>query len=327
MIPAHEQHETTDLPMTPGATTPASTTPASTTLYLVDASLYVFRAWHSMPDEFRDVDGWPTNAVHGFARFLLELLERERPRHIAIAFDEALDSCFRNALYPAYKANREPAPEQLKRQFAQCKALCLALGLVVLAHREYEADDLIGSALHVARAAGHRGVIVSADKDLSQLLVDLDEQWDYARGQRWSAAGVKARHGVHAHQMADYLALCGDAVDNIPGVPGIGAKTAVVLLAHFGSLDMLLARIDEVPYLRFRGAAQAAVKLRANRDLALLCRQLSTIALDAPLDGARDFTRVAVDPTTLLSLCDALGFGPLTRRRLHTAAGIEYTPA
>ena len=105
-------------------------------LYLVDASLYVFRAWHSMPvDGFRDTDGWPTNAVHGFARFLLDLLERERPRHIAIAFDEALDSCFRNALYPAYKANRDPAPVELKRQFAYCKALCQALGLPVLAHR------------------------------------------------------------------------------------------------------------------------------------------------------------------------------------------------
>ena len=297
------------------------------TLYLVDASLYVFRAWHSMPDEFRDADGWPTNAVHGFTRFLLDLLERERPRHIAIAFDDALDSCFRNALYPAYKANRDPAPEELRRQFGQCKALCLALGLVVLAHREYEADDLIGSALHAARASGHRGIIVSADKDLSQLLFDLDEQWDFARGQRWGATGVKARHGVHAHQIADYLALCGDAVDNIPGVPGIGAKTAVVLLAHFGSLDSLLARIDEVPYLRFRGAAQAAVKLRANRELALLCRQLSTIALDAPLEGARDFTRCAADATTLVSLCDAVGFGPLTRRRLHAAAGLEFAPA
>src|SRR5690606_26777450 len=116
-------------------------------LYLVDASMYVFRAWHSMPDEFHDDEGWPTNAVHGFARFLLELLERERPRHIAIAFDEALDNCFRNALYPAYKANRDPAPEELKRQFAHCKALCQGLGLATLAHPEYEADDLIGSAL------------------------------------------------------------------------------------------------------------------------------------------------------------------------------------
>ncbi|HMB42548.1 MAG TPA: 5'-3' exonuclease H3TH domain-containing protein [Luteimonas sp.] len=308
-----------DAPATPRA---ADTAP--TALYLVDASLYVFRAWHSMPDEFRDSDGWPTNAVHGFARFLLELLERERPSHIAIAFDEALDSCFRNALYPAYKANREPAPDELRRQFGQCKALCVALGLVVLAHREYEADDLIGSALHAARAHGHRGVIVSADKDLSQLLDGLDEQWDFARGVRWGAAGVKARHGVHAHQIADYLALCGDAVDNIPGVPGIGAKTAVVLLAHFGSLDGLLARIEEVPYLRFRGAAQAANKLRLHREQALLCRRLSTIALDAPLDGARDFTRAQADGAGLSTLCQSLGFGPLTRRRLHAASGTEF---
>jgi 5'-3' exonuclease len=300
---------------------------AAPTLYLVDASLYVFRAWHSMPDDVRDAEGWPTNAVHGFARFLLELLERERPRHIAIAFDEALDSCFRNALYPAYKANREPAPEQLRRQFGHCKALCLALGLVVLAHREYEADDLIGSALHDARARGFRGLIVSADKDLSQLLGAIDEQWDYARGQRWGAAGVKARHGVHAHQIADYLALCGDAVDNIPGVPGIGAKTAAVLLAHFESLDGLLARLDEVPFLRFRGAAQAAAKLRLHREQALLCRQLSTIALDAPLQAAGDFRRSDADAPTLQELCERLGFGPLTRRRLHEVSGLAFAPA
>ena len=112
----------------------ATPTPASKTLVLVDASMYVFRAWHSMPDEFHDADGWPTNAVHGFARFMLELLERERPGHIAIAFDEALDSCFRNALYPAYKANRDPAPPELKRHFAWCKALCEAVGLATLAH-------------------------------------------------------------------------------------------------------------------------------------------------------------------------------------------------
>ncbi len=290
------------------------------TLYLVDASLYVFRAWHSMPDEFHDADGWPTNAVHGFARFLLELLERERPRHIAVAFDEALDSCFRNALYPAYKANREPAPEELKRQFGRCKALCEALGLVTLSHGEYEADDLIGSALRHARQHGHRGVIVSADKDLSQLLEAFDEQWDFARGQRWGATGVKARQGVDAHQVADYLALCGDAVDNIPGVPGIGAKTAAILLAHFESLDALLERVEEVPFLRFRGAAAAAAKLRAHREQALLCRQLTTIACNAPLGHDGDFARGAVDAAALLGLCDALRFGPLTRRRLHEIA-------
>ncbi|MFT4257122.1 MAG: 5'-3' exonuclease H3TH domain-containing protein [Pseudoxanthomonas sp.] len=289
------------------------------TLHLVDASLYVFRAWHSMPDEFHDADGWPTNAVHGFARFLLELLERERPKHIAIAFDEALDSCFRNRLYPAYKGNREPAPEELKRQFRHCKALCAALGLNVLAHGEYEADDLIGSALHAMRPKGFRGVIVSADKDLSQLLHVHDEQWDYARNQRWGMAGVKARHGVEARQIADYLALCGDAIDNIPGVQGIGQKTAAVLLAHFGDLDTLLARSGEVAFLKsVRGAATVAARLKAQGEQARLWRQLTTIALDAPIEDAEpDFRRAAADTGMLESLSDALRFGPMTRRRLQ----------
>jgi len=304
---------------------PARATPRP--LYLVDASLYVFRAWHSMPDEFRDAHGWPTNAVHGFARFLLDLLERERPQHVVIAFDEALDSCFRHGLYPAYKANRDPAPEELRRQFAHCKALCAALGLVVLAHTEYEADDLIGSALHAGRPQDFRGVIISADKDLSQLLGEHDEQWDYARGQRWRSDGVKARHGVHAHQIADYLALCGDAVDNIPGITGIGAKSAAVLLAHFGDLDTLLARLDEVPFLRLRGAAQMAVRLREQREHALLWRQLTTIALQAPLAlPASGFARAAGDAGMLAGLCDALRFGPMTRRRLHEAAGLPLSP-
>lgn len=305
----------------------ADTVPAQATrptLHLVDASLYVFRAWHSMPDEFRDAQGWPTNAVHGFARFLLDLLERERPRHIAIAFDEALDSCFRQRIYPAYKANREPAPDELKRQFAHCKALCAALGLTVLADHQYEADDLIGSALLRARPAGYRGLIVSADKDLSQLLGEHDEQWDYARATRWGADGVKARHGVHAHQIADYLALSGDAVDNIPGVTGIGAKTAAVLLAHFGSLDVLLERIDEVAFLRLRGAARVAASLREQREQALLWRQLTTIACDAPLgyDGAVSAHGQA-DLEMLDALATTLRFGPMTRRRLHAAAGLD----
>ncbi|MGN7920280.1 MULTISPECIES: 5'-3' exonuclease H3TH domain-containing protein [Lysobacter] len=301
------------------------TTAPRTPLYLVDASLYVFRAWHSIPDEFQDAEGWPTNAVHGFARFLLELIERERPRHIAIAFDEALDSCFRNALYPAYKANRDPAPEALRRQFGHCKALCSALGLPVLAHVEYEADDLIGSALATMRAHGYRGVIVSADKDLSQLLDGHDEQWDFARGQRWTAEGVPARHGVLARQIADYLALTGDAVDNIPGVPGIGAKTAAALLGHFDTLDALLARVEEVPFLRVRGAASAAARLREHRAQALLCRQLTTIAVDAPLgDSSGHFVRGQADAAGLLELCDRLRFGPMTRRRLHEAVGLDF---
>ncbi|WP_290891257.1 5'-3' exonuclease H3TH domain-containing protein [Arenimonas sp.] len=289
-------------------------------VHLVDASLYVFRAWHSMPPEFEDREGWPVNAVHGFARFLLELLERNRPARIAIAFDESLDSNFRNEIYPAYKANRDAAPDELKRQFGYCQRLCRALGLPVLADGRFEADDLIGAALGHVRRAGYAGLIISADKDLSQLLDGDDEQWDYAKDVRWRADGVKARLGVHAHQVADFLGLTGDAIDNIPGVPGIGPKTAAILLGHFGSLDELYQRLAEVPYLRMRGSAQHAARLAEHRDVALLSRRLATIDVNAPLPA--DFggaERRAPEAAALEALAEDLRFGPMTRRRLLSA--------
>ena len=289
-------------------------------VHLVDASLYVFRAWHSMPLELVDREGHPVNAVHGFARFVLELLERQRPERIVVAFDESLDSCFRNEIYPPYKANRDAAPLELKRQFAHCQRFCRALGLPVLADARYEADDLIGSALAQVRRAGHRGVIVSADKDLSQLLLGDDEQWDYARGERWRADGVKARYGVHAHQVADFLGLTGDAIDNIPGVPGIGAKTAATLLAHFDSLDGLLARLPEVAYLSLRGSAQHGRRLHEHRETALLSRRLATIEVGVPLPADLGTAeRGARDDAALTALCEELRFGPMTRRRMLSA--------
>ncbi|MFA6987096.1 MAG: 5'-3' exonuclease H3TH domain-containing protein [Arenimonas sp.] len=290
-------------------------------VFLVDSSMYVFRAWHSMPDEFRDADDQPVNAVHGFTRFVLELLERHRPVRMVFAFDAALESNFRNDLYPAYKANRDPAPEELKRQFAYCQQVCRALGFTVLADGRYEADDLIGTALSHVRRLGHAGLIISADKDLAQLLGRDDVQWDYARNERWGFDGVKPRYGVHAHQIADYLGLTGDSIDNIPGVPGIGAKTAASLLEHFGSLDVLFERLAEVPFLRLRGSAQHARRLKEHRDIALLSRRLATIACDAPLPA--DFgtgERRAADGSALDGLFEQLRFGPMTRRRLQSAA-------
>ena len=293
------------------------------TAHLIDGSLYVFRAWHSMPDEFHDVDGHPVNAVHGYTRFLCELLERERPTHLAVAFDASLTTSFRNAIYPLYKANRELPPPDLERQFVQCRAVTEALGIRVLIDHSYEADDLIGSTLWGLRANGFRSVIVSADKDFGQLLSAQDEQWDFARNQRWGPAGVFERLGVHPEQVADYLALCGDAVDNIPGVPGIGAKTAAALLAHFGSLDALLDRVEEVPFLRLRGAASCAAKLREHGESARLYRRLTRIALDAPVESHADalLRRVALD--ALEPLCEQLRFGPLTRNRLRALNSAE----
>ena len=290
----------------------------ASTLYLIDASMYVFRAWHSMPDAFFDVDGQPVNAVHGFARFLLDFIERTRATHAVTAFDIALTSSFRNTIYPAYKANREPAPPELKRQFEYCRELAAAFGLAVLADAIYEADDLIGSVLDATRGEGLRAVIVSADKDFGQLLGPDTEQWDYARGQRWGAAGVPERLGVEAHQVVDYLALTGDATDNIPGVPGVGPKGAAALLAHFGDLDTILERVDEVPFLRLRGAASLAVKLRAHEDQARLSQRLARIALDAPVPRNADgLLRRPPDIGALDALFERLRIGPLTRSRAH----------
>ncbi|MEZ5464892.1 MAG: 5'-3' exonuclease H3TH domain-containing protein [Lysobacteraceae bacterium] len=289
----------------------------SETLFLVDASMYVFRAWHSMPEDFVDVDGHPANAVHGFTRFLLELLERQRPLHIAVAFDEALESSFRNERYPAYKANREPAPESLKRQFRECQAVSRALGLATVVDPRYEADDLIGTLLWRRRDAGFKGLILSADKDLSQLLREGDQQWDYARNQRWDSNGVMERYGVRPEQIPDFLGLTGDSSDNIPGVPGIGPKTAAALLSHFGELDSLLQRIDEVEFLRLRGAKAHATRLREHAEQARLSRELATIALDAPIpDDIGDAQRGPINETAMDELGLRLQFGAMTRRRI-----------
>ncbi|MBS0571346.1 MAG: exodeoxyribonuclease IX [Proteobacteria bacterium] len=286
------------------------------TLHLIDASLYVFRAWHSMPPEFFDTDGAPVNAVHGFTRFLCDFLERAQPSHVVVAFDESLTSSFRNAIYPAYKANRELPPEELKVQFAYCKRMAAAIGLCVLADHEYEADDLIGSAVSVGRAHGMRSVIVSADKDFGQLIGAHDEQWDFSRDLRWDAHGVKQRLGVRPDQVVDYLALTGDAVDNIPGVPGVGPKTAAQLLANFESLDAVYARIEEVPYLRLRGAGQVYARLKEHRAQAMLSRTLASIVLDAPVPTHPDeLTRSAGNGQTLDALLEALRCGPRTRAR------------
>jgi len=298
------------------------------TAHLVDASLYICRAYFAPMPDIAGADGASVVAVHGFTRFLLDLLERARPTHIAVAFDESLTTSFRNAIYPAYKAHREPAPPELMRQFALCKEVAAALGVVVLADAKYEADDLIGSALMALRMHGFRGVIISADKDFGQLIGDGDEQWDPQRNQRWDAHGVKTRLGVRPDQVADYLALTGDSVDNIPGVPGIGPKTAAILLHHFGTLDALLERAEEVAFLRTRGAAAASMRLREHAESARLSRLLSVIALDAPVPlGAEAYVRQAMNSAAVEALFDRLKLGPLTRARVRAIANPTDTPA
>jgi len=285
-------------------------------VYLVDASVYIFRAWFSMPDEFVNRAGEPTNAVYGFSGFLCSLLEQTAAEHVAIAFDESLTSSYRNEIFPEYKANRDPAPLELKRQFGWARAVAEAMGLQCYGDDRYEADDLIGTLAEYWRQRGHPICVVTADKDLAQLVGEGDHWWDFSRNQRLNAHQLTQKFGVMPQQMADYLALTGDAVDNIPGVPGIGPKSAAALLGHFGDLDSLYERLDEVPALAIRGAKSIHRKLADHREAAHLARRLTVIetAVESAL-AAPDLTRCAVDPERLNRLFDELDFGGMLRQR------------
>jgi len=285
-------------------------------LYLVDASIFIFRAYYSVPIDLVDPDGHPVNAVHGFARFLGDLLERESPGHIAVAFDESLEVSYRNEIYPAYKANREPAPAELKRQFALCRELCRGLGLAQYGSSRYEADDIIGALATRAQAAGVPVTIVSRDKDLTQLLSRRDTYWDAIADLRYGYDDIEERFGVRPERMVDFLALMGDAVDNIPGVPGVGRKTAARLLQHFDTLPGVFANLEAVPKLKFRGAAFVAETLREHRESAYLSRRLTAIACDMPLEAQLgDLERRAPDIAALDAFYDAQGFGRMLREQ------------
>lgn len=287
-------------------------------VHLVDASVYVFRAWFSIPEGFSDPHGRPTNAVYGFARFLCEFLEQTRARDLALAFDESLTTSFRNEIYPLYKANREPAPPELKQQFVWCRELGRCMGIPVYADERYEADDLIATLATYWREQGRRLNIITCDKDLAQLIGERDTWWDFPRGRRLDGRQVEQHFGVRPEQIPDFLALTGDTTDNIPGVPGIGPKTAVALLAHFGDLENLFARSREIAHLKFRGAGKLAVKLDRHREAALLARRLTRLECRVPgLTGQPLVRRDGGDGAGLDALLDGLGFGRPLRERLH----------
>lgn len=255
----------------------------SPTVYLIDASVYVFRGWFALPASMADADGQPINALHGFADFLARLISQVQPTHIAVAFDESLTSSFRNSIDPNYKANRESAPPELKAQFARCRTLCDALGLWHMASAEFEADDYIATLTRQAQADGQPVVIVSRDKDLVQLLGPQDSLWDFAADQHIRADDVPAKFGVRADQMLDYQALVGDAVDNIPGIAGIGPKAAVALLDVFDSLDAIYEGLDSVLDLPVRGAKRLHRLLGEQREEAYRSYELARLRDDVPL--------------------------------------------
>ena len=263
------------------------------TVYIIDASIYVFRAWFSLPDTLTDANGHPVNAVYGFVRFVTELLEQVRPSHLVFAFDGSLSGSFRNEIFADYKANREPTPKELKNQFEICQSLISALGLKPLIDDRYEADDLIATVALNMRGHGFKNVIVSSDKDLAQIVEAQDVWWNFPKNEPLSAQGVHDRFGVWPGQIADYLALVGDRVDNIPGVPGVGAKSAGRLLRLYPDLEVLYENLAEVSQLAIRGAGRIAENLKQHKAQAFTARRLTTLINEVPLPNTIDEYSVA----------------------------------
>lgn len=287
------------------------------TLYLVDASPYIFRAYFSLPETIVNPRGRPVNAVYGYTHFLCELVERTRPQFMAVAFDESLSHCFRNDLYPPYKANRDPPPADLAAQLKACQAITHALGIKTYASDRFEADDIIGTIGHRLRRRSFRMVYVSSDKDLAQLVSSKDVLWDYARDRRFTPAAIRRHFGVAPDQFVDYLALMGDAVDNIPGVPKVGAKSAVQLLKRFGTLVSLYDRIDEVEKIKLRGAGTIRRNLETYREQAFLSQQLARIYTGVPLRcSVEQLRRKRLRRHHLEALMEDLGFGGRLNNRI-----------
>ena len=291
--------------------------------YLIDASVYVFRAYYSMPEDMVDDNGNPINALYGFCRFIGDFMEQVTPEYVAVLFDESLSKSFRTEIYPEYKANRDPAPEELKRQFEQCRRFVRALGVMECASPRYEADDLIGTLVTHGRKQGRPSTIVSRDKDLAQLISKDDVFWDFSGKGKLRYEQIVDSFGVWPEQVADFLALAGDAVDNIKGVPGVGKKTATVLLQHFGGLDEIYANLDRVHEVNVRGAKTLGTKLETHRDAAMLARQLTGIACDAPIDDVE----LGMQPSAprlgeINALFDEAGIGMALRRQMERVSDI-----
>jgi 5'-3' exonuclease len=285
------------------------------TTYLIDASPYIFRAYFSIPSSMRAPDGAPVNAVYGYTAFLLDLIKKTQPTHVAVAFDGSLTSSFRNEVYPAYKANRELPDEELKAQLDACWQVTEALGLKAYIDDRYEADDIIGTI--IAKLAKKDGdfVVVSSDKDLAQLVNKRTRLWDFAKDRWFDEKTVKQHFGVRANQIVDLLALMGDAVDNIPGVKGIGEKTAAALLAKFASVEALYQKISQVGKMNLRGAEAIRTKLEQSREMAFLSKQLATIACEAPIQAKLQTLKYhGADRRKIETLFDRLGFGKIRER-------------
>ena len=253
-------------------------------LFLVDSSIFVFRAWYG-PEAFNPV-GEPNQGFVGFSDFVYRLLTEQAPTHIVFAFDESLAQSARKEIYPDYKANRSPAPDELKRQFAWCREWLEALGLSHVSSSRWEADDLFGSLAHYHRRPDLPAAFLTADKDLAQLVREGDIWWSYLDNRILDYRALSKKFGVRPEQIAEQLALTGDKVDNIPGIPEIGPKTAARLLKKYDSIANLRQHFDEVGEMKFRYAARVRQSLIEHEDL--LDTSLALTRIECEIDAMRE---------------------------------------
>ncbi len=285
--------------------------------YLIDGSGYIFRAYYALPPLSRKSDGLPTGAVSGFCSMLFKLLEETRsddsnfkPTHFAVIFDSARKN-FRNDIYSEYKANRSEAPEDLAPQFEYIRKSVKAFNLPSIELANYEADDLIATYAKKIIKAGAKVTVISSDKDLMQLVSDNIRLYDPMKSKVLGEKEVIEKFGVKPAQVIDVQSLAGDSSDNIPGVPGIGIKTASELINKYKTLDILLKKADEIPQNKRRET------LLANKDKALLSRQLVTLKDDVPVkDDPSTFEMKEVQKDKLYDFLREMEFNKLLSRAI-----------
>jgi DNA polymerase I len=274
-------------------------------VYVIDALNYIHRAYYALPDNITSPNGILTNAVLGYVRTLLRIIHEKKPEYIAAAFEK--DTSFRSAMFAGYKANRKQPPENLEPQFEYCRRITEAIGVSCLELDNYEADDVIGTVAKRMSALGYSVIIVTGDKDMSQLVSDRVLVYDMAKGQFLDEAAVRDKFGVTPRQIPDLLALHGDHIDNIPGVAGVGHKTAQQLLSAGGTIEDL-ATADVPTNIRFRGRNEILKRIRQNIESVRVSRQLATICCDLPIEISPEVLRYRrADHSTLDPLCHELG--------------------
>jgi DNA polymerase I len=250
-------------------------------LFLIDGSSYIYRAFFALPPAVNST-GFPTNATSGFISFMMKLLKRHRPEYLAVVLDAGRQT-FRHKMFVDYKSNRQQAPANLVLQLPHIRGVLDALNIVALELQDYEADDLIGTLCATLCDERCDLIVVSSDKDLMQLVTNKVSLFDNAK-ERWIGPHeVIARFGVEPSRVPEVLGLMGDVVDNIPGVKGVGKKTAIALMQQFHDLEGLYANLDRLPQTNLRGVARLREALQDGKETAFLSRDLATIKKNVPI--------------------------------------------